>query len=121
MLDAQKWMRERNYFAAMMVNKNYADGMVTGYSRSYPSVIKPIMHLIKRSYGVSKISTANLLITNRGPLFLADTAINPNPNANELTEIALMTANAVRTFGIEPIIAMVSYSNFGSAKKGSPF
>lgn len=120
LLDAQRLMRERNYFAAMMVNKNYADGMVTGYSRSYPSVIKPIMHLIKRSPGVSKISTANLLITNRGPLFLADTAINPNPNANELTEIALMTANAVRTFGIEPIVAMVSYSNFGSAKKESP-
>jgi malate dehydrogenase (oxaloacetate-decarboxylating)(NADP+) len=120
LLDAQRLMRERNYFAAMMVNKNYADGMVTGYSRSYPSVIRPIMHLIKRSPGVSKISTANLLITNKGPLFLADTAINPNPNANELTEIALMTANAVRTFGIEPIIAMVSYSNFGSAKKESP-
>ena len=115
LLDAQKWMRERNYFAAMMVNHGDADGLVTGYSRSYPSVIKPMLQLIDKAPGISLIATANMMMTNRGPMFLSDTAINPNPCADDLAKIALMTAKMVRMFGMEPVIAMVSYSNFGSS------
>ncbi|WNM19347.1 NADP-dependent malic enzyme [Flavobacterium capsici] len=113
--DAQKWMRERNYFAAMMVSDGDADALVSGYSRSYPSVIKPMMQLIGKAPGISLIATTNMMMTNRGPMFLSDTAINPNPSADDLAKIALMTEKTVRMFGIEPVIAMVSYSNFGSS------
>jgi malate dehydrogenase (oxaloacetate-decarboxylating)(NADP+) len=115
LFDAQKWMRERNYFAAMMVNQGEADALVTGYSRSYPSVVKPIMQLIGKAPGISIIATTNMMMTNRGPMFLSDTAINPNPSADDLAKIALMTAKTVRMFGLEPVIAMVSFSNFGSS------
>ena len=115
LLDAQKWMRERNYFAAMMVNEGEADALVTGYSRSYPSVVKPIMQLIDKAPGVSRIATTNIMMTNRGPMFFSDTAINVNPSATELAKIALMTAGIVKMFGMDPVIAMVSYSNFGSS------
>ena len=115
LLDAQKWMRERNYFAAMMVNQGDADAMVSGYSRSYPSVVKPLMQLIGKAPGISLIATTNMMMTNRGPMFLSDTAINPNPTADDLAKIALMTEKTVRMFGMEPVIAMVSFSNFGSS------
>lgn len=119
LLDAQKWMRERNYFAAMMVNDGQADALVTGYSRSYPSVVKPMMELIGKAPGVTRIATTNLMMTSRGPMFLADTAINPNPSADDLAKIALMTAKTIRLFGMEPVMAMVSFSNFGSSKDHS--
>lgn len=115
LLDAQKWMRERNYFAAMMVNEGDADAMVSGYSRSYPSVVRPLMQLIGKAPGISLIATTNMMMTNRGPMFLSDTAINPDPSADDLAKIALMTAKTVRMFGMEPVIAMVSFSNFGSS------
>ena len=115
LLDAQKWMRERNYFAAMMVNEGEADALVTGYSRSYPTVVKPIMQLIDKAPGVSRIATTNIMMTNRGPMFFSDTAINVNPTAQELAKIALMTSGIVKMFGMDPVIAMVSYSNFGSS------
>lgn len=115
LLDAQKWMRERNYFASMMVNEGDADAMVTGYSRSYPSNVKPIMQLIDKAPGVTRIATTNMMMTKRGPIFLSDTAINPDPSAEDLAKIALMTARTVRMFGMEPVLAMVSFSNFGSS------
>ncbi|MFT6638478.1 MAG: malate dehydrogenase (oxaloacetate-decarboxylating)(NADP+) [Flavobacterium sp.] len=114
-LDAQKWMRERNYFAAMMINEGEADALVTGYSRSYPTVVKPVLELIEKAPGVDKIATTNMMMTSRGPIFLSDTAINPDPSAEDLARIALMTAKTVRMFGMEPVIAMVSFSNFGSS------
>lgn len=115
LLDAQKWMRERNYFAAMMVNQGDADCLVTGFTRSYPTVIKPMMQLIDKAPGVSLFATANIMMTHRGPIFLSDTAINPDPSADDLAKIALMAAKTVRMFGMEPVIAMLSYSNFGSS------
>jgi malate dehydrogenase (oxaloacetate-decarboxylating)(NADP+) len=115
LLDAQKWMRERNYFAAMMVNEGDADAMVSGFSRSYPSVVKPLIQLIGKASGISLIASTNMMMTNRGPMFLSDTAINPNPSADDLAKIALMTEKTVRMFGIEPVMAMVSFSNFGSS------
>lgn len=117
--DAQNLMRERNYFAAMMVNEGEADALVTGHSRSYPSVVKPMLQLIDKAPGVSLVATTNMMMTNRGPMFLSDTAINVNPSANDLAKIAIMTANAAKMFGIEPVIAMVSFSNFGSSTNDS--
>lgn len=119
LLDAQKWMRERNYFAAMMVNEGEADALVTGYSRSYPSTVKPIMQLIDKAPGVTRIATTNMMMTNRGPIFFSDTAINVDPSADELAKIALMTAKTVKMFGMQPVIAMTSYSNFGSSSNAT--
>jgi malate dehydrogenase (oxaloacetate-decarboxylating)(NADP+) len=115
LLDAQKLMRQRNYFAAMMVNTGDADAMLTGYSRNYPLSVKPILQLIDRAPNVSRVATTNMMLTKRGPIFLSDTAINPNPTADDLAKIALLTASTARLFGIEPVIAMVSFSNFGSS------
>jgi len=119
LLEAQKWMRERNYFAAMMVNENQADALVTGYSRSYPTVAKPMIELIGKARGIRKIAATNLMLTRRGPLFLSDTAMNINPTSKELAEIAIMTNNAMKLFGLNPVLAMVSFSNFGSSKSES--
>ena len=119
LLDAQKWMRERNYFAAMMVKQGEADALVTGYSRSYPTVVKPMLQLIGKAPGITLVATTNMMMTNRGPMFLSDTAINPDPCADDLAKIALMTAKTVKMFGMEPVIAMVSYSNFGSSDSQS--
>ncbi|WP_350284951.1 NADP-dependent malic enzyme [uncultured Croceitalea sp.] len=108
-------MGKRNYFGSMMLIEGDADGMISGYSRAYPKVLKPVFEVIGRAHGVGKASTVNIMITDRGPLFLADTSINVNPNAEELAEIAQMTANVAGTFGFNPVVAMLSYANFGSS------
>ncbi|WP_340200409.1 NADP-dependent malic enzyme [Ascidiimonas sp. W6] len=113
--DAEKKIRERDYFAAMMVNEGDADALISGYSRSYPTVLKPMLELVGKAHGVSKVATMNLMITERGPMFLADTSINIDPSAKELAKIAQMTSQAIKMFAMEPVIAMLSYSNFGSS------
>jgi malate dehydrogenase (oxaloacetate-decarboxylating)(NADP+) len=116
LFSAEKIMRERNYFAAMMVNEGDADALVTGFSRNYPSVVKPMLELIGLAPEATRIATTNVMMTQRGPMFLSDTSININPSANDLKRIAQMTAKVVRMFGMEPVMAMTSYSNFGSSK-----
>ncbi len=115
MFDARRRMRERNYYAAMMVNLGDADGLISGYSRSYPSVVKPMLELIGTAKGVSKVATMNLMLTERGPMFLSDTSINIDPSEKDLAKIAQMTASVIRMFGFEPVVAMLSYANFGSS------
>ena len=112
--EAKKLMRERNYFGAMMVNENEADALITGYSRPYPSVLKPILELVKKDKGITKVAACNLMLTKQGPLFLADTTININPSAKDLVKITQMTSNLVKMFGMKPNVAMLSFSNFGS-------
>lgn len=115
-LSARKLMRERNYYAAMMINEGDADALISGFSRSYPTVVKPMLELIGLDRGATRIATTNVLITQRGPMFLSDTSININPTSKDLYKIAQMTATTVKMFGLEPVMAMVSYSNFGSSK-----
>lgn len=114
--DAERMMRDRNYFGAMMVQLGDADGMISGYTRSYPSVLRPALQVIGKYDGVNKVATANLMMTRKGPLFIADTAVNINPTAQELANIAQMTNYTMKMFGLDPVIAMISYSNFGSTK-----
>ena len=116
LFSAQKLMRERNYFAAMMVNEGDADALITGYSRNYPSIVKPMLDLIGLAPGSTRIATTNVMITQRGPMFLSDTAININPTAHDLIKITQMTSGVMKMFGIKPVMAMLSYSNFGSSK-----
>lgn len=112
---ARQKMRERTYYGSMMVIEGDADGMISGYSRAYRTVIKPIFEVIGRATGVKKVSTMHIMTTDRGPMFLADTSININPNAQELAEITQMTATVATTFGFSPVIALLSYANFGSS------
>ena len=119
--DARKMMRDRSYFASMLILEDQADAMLSGYSRSYRTSLKPVLEMIPKAQGVKKISSANLMLTQkRGPMFLADTAINPSPTTEELSNIALMTATTVKMFGMQPVTAMVSYGNFGSSELESP-
>jgi malate dehydrogenase (oxaloacetate-decarboxylating)(NADP+) len=108
-------MRERNYFSAMMVLMGDADGMISGYSRAYPTVVKPILEVIGRANNVKRVATTNIMITERGPMFLSDTSINIDPSAETIAEIAQMTANVAKTFGFESVTALLSYANFGSS------
>ena len=114
--DAEKLMRERNYFAAMMVNEGDSDALLSGYSRAYPTVVKPMLELIGMAKGVTRVAATNVMNTSRGPLFISDTSINIDPPAKDLAKIAQMTARTVQLFGMEPVIAMISYANFGSSK-----
>ena len=114
--DSQRLMRERNYFASMMIKNGDADAMISGYSRNYRSVVKPILETIPKNKGVSRVAAANLMLTKSGPLFLADTTINVDPSSKELAKIAQMTGQMAKIFGLEPIIGMLSFSNFGSSR-----
>lgn len=114
--DAEKLMRERNYYAAMMVNEGDADALLSGYARAYPTVVKPMLELVGMAKGVSRVAATNVMNTSRGPLFISDTSINIDPPAKDLAKIAQMTARTVQLFGMEPVIAMISYANFGSSK-----
>ena len=114
--DAEKLMTERNYFAGMMVSEGDVDGMISGYSRSYPLVVKPVFETIGKFDGVNKVATTNLMLTKRGPLFFSDTSLNIDPTAKELAQIARMTNHTMKMFGLQPVIAMISYANFGSSQ-----
>jgi malate dehydrogenase (oxaloacetate-decarboxylating)(NADP+) len=114
--DAKRLMRERSYFASMMLNVGDADAMVSGYARSYPNAVRPVLETIGKYEGVDKVATTNLMLTSKGPLFFSDTSININPTAKELANIAQMTNYTMKMFGLKPVIAMISYANFGSSK-----
>jgi malate dehydrogenase (oxaloacetate-decarboxylating)(NADP+) len=113
--ESKKIMKDRNYFGCMMVETGDADAMISGLSKNYPDTIRPALQCIGMEEEVDRIAGMYLMLTKRGPLFLADTTVNFNPTAEELAEITLMVAKEVRHFNIIPRIAMLSYSNFGSS------
>ena len=113
--ECESLLKERNYFAAMMVRAGDADTMLSGFSRKYPAVVKPILEVMGKAKGVDRVAATNLMLTKRGMLFLSDTSINIDPGPKELAKIAKMTAQTVKMFGLEPVIALLSYNNFGSS------
>jgi len=113
--EANKIMRERNYFGCMLVETGEADALISGLTRKYPDTIRPALQVIGMEEGAKRVAGMYIINTKRGPLFLADTTVNFNPTSEELAEITMMVAKEVRLFNIEPRIAMVSYSNFGSS------
>jgi malate dehydrogenase (oxaloacetate-decarboxylating)(NADP+) len=114
-LEATRMMRERNYFAAMMVETGVADAVISGMTRNYGRVIRPALQTIGMSEGVKKVCGMYILQTKQGPLFLADTTVNVNPSAEDLVEITLLVSQTIGKMKIVPKIALLSYSNFGSA------
>ena len=113
--ESMKMMKDRNHFGCMMVETGDADAMLSGLTKNYAEAIRPALQIIGTEEGVKKIAGMYLLLTKKGPLFLADTTVNFNPTAEELADIAQMVAKEVRNFNLTPRIALLSYSNFGSS------
>lgn len=116
--ESLKIMKDRNHFGCMMVETGDADAMLSGLTKNYAEAIRPALQIIGTEEGVKKIAGMYLLLTKKGPLFLADTTVNFNPTAEELADITMMVAKEVRNFNLTPRIAMLSYSNFGSSDSG---
>ena len=108
-------MRERNHFGAMMVEMGDADAMISGITRNYRDVVRPAIKTVGLQKDVNTIAGMYILVTKKGPLFLADTTINLNPTAEEIAEITNNVAKMIRKFKVTPRIALLSYSNFGSS------
>lgn len=116
--EARQVMKHRNYFGVMMVETGEADAMIGGLSRNYPDTIRPALRVIGPDPGIKKVSGMYILMSRFGPLFLADTTINLDPSAEDIVEIAELSARQVEKFNIKPRIAMLTYSNFGSVADG---
>ncbi len=113
-------MHHRNYFSPMLVETGYADSMVSGLTNNYPETIIPAIEVVGMKENASVVSGMFIINTKEGPLFFSDCTVNKEPNAEQLVEIALQTAFAVKQFNLEPRVAMVTYSNFGSNKGRIP-
>jgi malate dehydrogenase (oxaloacetate-decarboxylating)(NADP+) len=113
--EAKKVMRDRNHYGCMMVEAGDADAMISGLTKNYPDTIRPAIQIIGTEEGTRRIAGMYLMLTKRGPLFLADTTVNISPTAEELADITLLAAREVQNFNVTPRIAMLSYSNFGSS------
>ena len=113
--EAMDIIRRRNYFGCMMVETGEADAMVGGMTRNYPDSIRPALQIIGKQPDVNKVAGMYILMSRFGPLFLADTTVNFNPSAEEIVEIAILSAKEVEKYNIKPRVALLTYSNFGSA------
>jgi malate dehydrogenase (oxaloacetate-decarboxylating)(NADP+) len=114
LLEATKFMRDRNYFGASMVEFGAADAMISGLTKNYASTIKPALQVIGTQQGVNRVAGMYMMMTQKGPVFFGDTTVNVDPSVEELVDITLLLERAVRKFNIQPRIALLSYSNFGS-------
>jgi malate dehydrogenase (oxaloacetate-decarboxylating)(NADP+) len=114
--ECYRLMKDRNYFGSMMVDLGEADALISGLTKDYPKTILPALHVIGVRKGTDRVAGMYIMNTNKGPYFFSDTTVNVNPTAEQLVEIVGLTAQGVRFFDIDPKIAILSYSNFGSAK-----
>jgi len=116
MAETRRQLRSRYIFGAMMVNEGLVDGQVHGIARSYPDSIRPVLQVIPRRKGVSKISGVYLMISKSHTLFFADPTVNITPSSSDLAEIAILAAEMARFFDVAPRVAMISFSNFGNTR-----
>ncbi len=114
--EARQMLLDPIAYGAMMVRRGDADGMVAGITRHYPETIRPALQIINLRPGVKRVSGLYMLIINRKVYFLADTTVNIEPGAEDLAEITLLAAQRARGFDIEPRVALLSFSNFGSVR-----
>ena len=114
--EAREWMLNDNYFGAMMVHMGDADGFIAGVSQHYPDTIRPASQIIRTRPGVDRVSGLYVIATNKNVYFFADTTVNIEPTAEHLAETAILSAEVARWFNVEPRVAMLSFSNFGSTR-----
>ena len=113
-MGAKDRMKLNSYFSSMLVENGEADAVLSGLTRNYPDTIRPALQVIGRRPNVQIVSGIYIVMTKEGPLFLSDCTVNKQPSTDDLVEITLQTAEVVRRFKMEPNIALLSYSNFGS-------
>lgn len=113
-------MFDRNYFGVMMVDTGEVDGFIAGFSTKYADTIRPALQIVGSNNSLNHIAGMYIVQTKKGPFFFADTTVNIQPSGRTLADTTLLVANEVRKFNIEPKIAIVSYSNFGAIRSGSP-
>ncbi len=112
--EAKKLMRDRNYYGATMVQFGQADALISGLTKDYATTIKPALQVIGIEEGVNRVAGMYMMLTKKGPVFFGDTTVNENPSVEELVDITVLIDRSVKKFNIQPRIAMLSYSNFGS-------
>lgn len=120
MHEARKLMTQRNYYGCMMIENGKADALISGLTRNYPSTIRPALQAIGKIDDTHIVAGMYIMLTKRGPIFLADTTVNRDPNAVDIAAICKLACNEVRKFNIVPRVALLGYSNFGSAEGNTP-
>ncbi|SFI22858.1 NADP-dependent malic enzyme [Halpernia frigidisoli] len=116
---AKRYVRQRDYFGPLMLKNGDTDALIVGFSKNYSSVLKPILEIIGKEKGVEKVASMMMILSEKKPYFFADTSINKNPTAEDLVSIAKMSEITVRSFAIEPRIAMLAYENFTAKSETS--
>ncbi len=116
---AKRFVRQRDYFGPLMLAHGDTDALIIGFSKNYSSVLHPVLEVIEREKGVDKIAGMMMILTEKRPLFFADTSINQNPTSEDLVNIARMSELTVKSFAIEPRIAMLSFENFAGISETS--
>ncbi|WP_207426520.1 NADP-dependent malic enzyme [Pedobacter sp. SYSU D00535] len=117
---AKKLLLDRNYFGASMVQFGEADVLISGLTKDYASTVRPALQVIGTEAGVSRVAGMYMMLTKKGPIFFGDTTINKNPSVDELVDITVLLDKAVRKLNVDPRIALLSYSNFGSVEGEVP-
>lgn len=118
--EAKKLMTDKHYYAPMMVEMGEADAMISGLTKNYPSTIRPALQILGKEEGTNVVAGMYIMLSKKGTLFFADCSVNQSPGEDELVNIASLAYKAVKKFNINPRVALLSYSNFGSAKGGDP-
>ena len=114
--NARKALESRTYFGMMMVAAGHADALLAGVTKHYSEVIRPAIRVCKLRKGIERVAGVYMIALNHDIYFFADTTVNIDPSAEQLAEIAVMTAEVARRFSITPRVALLSFSNFGSAR-----
>jgi len=115
LMEARDMVRSRNYFGSAMVEVGDADALISGLTRNYRNTIRPALQVIGTDDDVSKIAGMYILMTKQGPFFLADTTVNVNPSVQDIVDITVLSAKIIQRFKVNPRIALLSFSNFGSS------
>lgn len=116
---AKRYVRQRDYFGPLMLKHGDTDALIVGFSKNYTSVLRPVLEIIDKETGVNKVAGMMMILTEKKPIFFADTSINANPSTEDLVNIAKMAEITVKTFAIEPRIAMLAYENFAAISETS--
>ncbi|TSD63799.1 NADP-dependent malic enzyme [Inquilinus sp. KBS0705] len=114
LFEAKKFLIDRNYYGACMVQFGDADALISGLTKNYVDTIKPALQIIGTEEGVNRVAGMYMMITQKGPVFFGDTTVNVNPTVQELVDITVLMERSVARFNIKPRVAVLSYSNFGS-------
>ncbi|TXF76385.1 NADP-dependent malic enzyme [Chryseobacterium sp.] len=116
---AKRYVRQRDYFGPLMLQHGDTDALIIGFAKNYSSVLRPVLEVIEKEKGVDKIASMMMILTEKKPIFFADTSINQNPTAEDLVNIARMAELTVKSFAIEPRIAMLAFENFSGLSETS--